>query len=461
VPIAYIRQTILVVALLLGAPAAQASKAITPAEPAVSAQSPDAAELLLPQLREAALQYVAPARPDATPGHQTPIIYPLHWAAVIDRASTAELLIEQGIPVDARDGEGRTPLMVAAAFDSVSVARLLLSRGADPLARDMRSGNRPLDFAAAAGKVEVAKLLIAHGAGVATHAWHNGETPLHYAALYGHRKMIAFLVAGGADIDAPDNSGVRPLQYAQMRRQWLAVESLLALGARPDDLGDAVNAGDVARVQQLIAQGNDVNAVYPAGTPLDLAAATGQTWIAGMLLDAGADLDAASDSGRSHPLHLAALWNRTGVAQLLIDRGADLDVRDGCGRTPLAVAAAYGNVEVAKTLLLAGSDAIARDGIYGDAPIHWATQSGDIEMVRLLLASGADVNARSGHDGESPLHQAASGGRLKMIEFLVANGADPNSRDDLGTTPIAFAKAHAPAKATGAVDLLRRLGGRD
>src|SRR5262249_20712801 len=178
----------------------------------------------------------------------------------------------QGTPVDARDGEGRTPLMVAAAFDSLSVAKLLLSRGADPLARDARSGNRPLDFAAAAVQVEVAKLLLACGARVETQARHNGETPLHYAALYGHRKMIAFLVAAGADIDALDNSGVRPLQYAQLRRQWLAVESLLGLGARIDDLGDAVNAGDVARVQQLIAQGSDVNGTYRSATPLHLAA---------------------------------------------------------------------------------------------------------------------------------------------------------------------------------------------
>src|SRR5262249_2200086 len=262
----------------------------------------------------------------------------------------------QGTPVDARDGEGRTPLMVAAAFDSLSVAKLLLSRGADPLARDARSGNRPLDFAAAAVQVEVAKLLLACGARVETQARHNGETPLHYAALYGHRKMIAFLVAAGADIDALDNSGVRPLQYAQLRRQWLAVESMLGLGARPDDLGDAVNAGDVARVQQLIAQGSGVNADFPSGPPLQVAAATGQTWIAGMLLAAGADVDARADPGRSQPLHVAALWNRTGVAKLLIDHGADLDARDGQGRTPLIVAAAYGNVAVAKILLQAGSD---------------------------------------------------------------------------------------------------------
>ena len=48
-----------------------------------------------------------------------------------------------------------------------------------------------------------------------------------------------------------------------------------------------------------------------------------------------------------------------------------------------------------------------------------------------------------------------------MIEFLVKSGADPNGRDDLGKTPLAFANYHAPAKAAGTADLLKRLGGRD
>ena len=52
-----------------------------------------------------------------------------------------------------------------------------------------------------------------------------------------------------------------------------AVETLARLGARLGDLADAVNAGDVARVVELIAQGADVNALDLFGTPLHHAAA--------------------------------------------------------------------------------------------------------------------------------------------------------------------------------------------
>ena len=459
-----VRSTVLSVLLLMSAPAALASD--RPAGSPVELAAPvslRAGELdaLLPDLFDAALRYLKPTRPDATPGRQAPTVYPLHWAAVTDQASVAGLLIDRGTPVDARDGQGRTPLMVAAAFDSVSVALLLLARGADPLARDTANGNTPLDFAAAAGQVDVAKLLLARGASVHAQTPRNGETPLHYAALYGHLKMIKFLVAEGADVNAPDNTGVRPLQYARMRRQWLAVESLLELDARQDDLNDAVNAGDVARIQELIAHGADVSAPNLYGTPLHLAAATGQTWIAWMLIDAGADLEAEGDPRGAHPLHAAALNNHAETATLLIERGAKINSRDARGKTPLAVAATYGNLAVGEALLSRGADPIVEDAIYGDTPIHYAVLSGNIEMVDLLLSFGVDVNVKSGHDGESPLHYAACSGRTEMIEFLVENGADPNMRDDLGMTPLASAERHAPAKSAGTVDVLRRLGGRE
>jgi ankyrin repeat protein len=270
--------------------------------------------------------------------------------------------------------------------------------------------------------------------------------------------VIELLAAEGADLDVANNSGVRPLQYARMRRQELAARVLLDLGARRDTLRDAVNAGDVARVQELIAEGADVNAYGLDGTPLHVAVATGETWIAGMLINAGADIEAEGDPKDSHPLHLAAIRNDTEVARLLIERGADLDGRDGQGRTPLTVAATYGNVAVGELLLMAGSDPLAPDTVYRDTPIHWATVSGSIEMVELLISFGVDVNARSGHGGELPLHYAMSKGSVEMVEFLIANGGDPTARDDSGETAITFALAHAPTKAVQTIEALKKLG---
>ena len=239
--------------------------------------APFAPEARLPFLIDAVLRY-APPKWRVQDGKATPQpVQPLHWAAITDQADVVETLIEHGAQVDERDAEGRTPLMVAAAFDSRAVADVLLARGADPLARDAVDGNTSLDFAAMAGHANFVSLLKAHGAPVDGRATRNGETPLHYAAFYGRRKVIGVLVESGADIDAADYSGVRPLQYARRRLQGLAVELLLDLGARLDNLHDAVNAGDVSRIQTLIAGGADVNAYDLSGTPLHLAVSTGRS----------------------------------------------------------------------------------------------------------------------------------------------------------------------------------------
>ena len=167
--------------------------------------------------------------------------------------------------------------MVAAAFDSRAVAEVLLRHGADPLARDSVDGNTPLDFAAMAGHADFARLLLAARR---SGRWPRDPKRRNAAPLRGIlRPPEGDRVPSsrrGADINVADYSGVRPLQYARRRLQGLAVELLLSLGARPDNLHDAVNAGDVAHVQALIAGGADVNAYDLSGTPLHLAVSTGQ-----------------------------------------------------------------------------------------------------------------------------------------------------------------------------------------
>jgi ankyrin repeat protein len=231
--------------------------------------------------------------------------------------------------------------------------------------------------------------------------------------------MIRELATKGIDPNVSDSNGVRPIQYATIRLQTSAVDLLRSLGARLDNLFDAVNAGDVARVQRLLADGADLSGVDVFGTALHRAVASGQLYIANMLIDAGADLEAGGEPAQSHPLHLAALKNDAAMASLLIDRGAEIDSRDSWGRTPLMIAASNRGVNVAEVLLDEGADPTAEETVYRDTAIHYATLAGDTEMVSLLLARGVDVNLLSDHAGESPLRYAAQTGNPKMIELLL------------------------------------------
>lgn len=380
----------------------------------------------------------------------------LHTAAIYNRPKAATFLVGRGMPVDMRNEAGLTPLMVAASFGNVEVAEALLTLGADVTARNP-AGHTPLHIAALAGQADIAKLLLDRGADIAMRVPHAGETPLHLAALYGRMKVIELLAARGADIDVKDSQGVSPLQYARLRLQKKAVDRLLAFGARPDGLHDAVNAGDVARVVELIAQGADVNSPDLFGTPLHLAAAKGRTGIALILIDRGADIEAAGEPEGALPLHTAALNGQSEVAALLLDRGADVDARDAAGRTALMVASGFLHPDVAKLLLAHGADPQAQDVVWGDMPIHYAACSGDIEIMRLLLAAGVDINRAGTGNGSTALHYAANKGALGVVDFLIRNGAEMNLPDESGWTPLKLASNH---RHQDVVDRLEQLGAR-
>lgn len=379
----------------------------------------------------------------------------LHAAAIYNRPKAAKFLVGRGVPVDLRNEAGLTPLMVAASFGNKEVAEALLALGADVTARSP-PGHSPLHIAALAGQAQIARLLLDRGADIAVRT-PRGETPLHFAALYGRMKAIELLAARGAQLDAKDNDGVTPLQYARLRLQTKAADRLLALGAHVDNLHDAVNAGDVARVVALLAQGADVNDHDLFGTPLHLAAAKGRTGIAVILLDRGADREAKGEPEGALPLHTAALNGAAQVAALLLERGAKVDARDAAGRTALMVAAGFLHPEVAKSLLAGGADPHAEDGVWGDTPIHYAACSGDIETMRLLLKAGVDVNSVGSGNGSTALHYAANKGALAMVEFLIKNGAQMNAADESGWTPLKLASNH---RHRDVAERLEKLGAR-
>jgi ankyrin repeat protein len=83
------------------------------------------------------------------------------------------------------------------------------------------------------------------------------------------------------------------------------------------------------------------------------------------LLEEGAD----ANEGGGAPLLQAAETGDTGIAKLLLDEGADINGRDGQGTTPLHLAACCGHVEMVKLLLANGANANAR-GVKGHTPLH-------------------------------------------------------------------------------------------
>jgi ankyrin repeat protein len=173
-------------------------------------------------------------------------------------------------------------------------------------------------------------------------------------------------------------------------------------------LGRAVRDGDSARVEALIAAGEDVNApesLWGAQnlkdrTPVSWAAAGGDPEIIRLLLRAGADPNTRDHFGGT-PLHHVFIAERSGrrveCLRALLDAGADLGAVDSTGATPLMVAVTAGEIGEVRMLLEAGADPnIVTVG--GSALSDAVFNRRDASIAELLMEFGADphVVLRSG-----------------------------------------------------------------
>jgi ankyrin repeat protein len=72
--------------------------------------------------------------------------------------------------------------------------------------------------------------------------------------------------------------------------------------------------------------------------------------MAALLLDRGADREARDAESVGTPLYHAAAWGRTSVVELLIERGANVNAANKAGVTPLGAALKSGFAETAALL---------------------------------------------------------------------------------------------------------------
>ncbi|TSA12768.1 MAG: ankyrin repeat domain-containing protein [Betaproteobacteria bacterium] len=168
----------------------------------------------------------------------------------------------------------------------------------------------------------------------------------------------------------------------------------------PESLFEAVTAADVDRVRAVLAGGIDCNQRSADGaTPLMLAAHSGNPGLVKVLLDAGADVNAADERGWGALMKAAynADLDRgfADVVQLLIDAGADVEAPIGYGIRPLMLAAGYGETAVVETLLRAGADVLARNE-GGLTALMMVKQKHYVDVINLLHEAEREVGVGEG-----------------------------------------------------------------
>ncbi len=217
--------------------------------------------------------------------------------------------------------------------------------------------------------------------------------------------------------------------------------------AEDSPLLQAAKAGDIARVRELIAAGEDVNRSAGDGsTPLVWAVYNFDGEMARVLTGAGADVDRANNYGVT-PLLQASRTGDANMIGILLDAGADPSLTHPEGETPLMAASRSGNLPAVDLLLSKGADVNAADAFQHQTALMWAAAEGHGEVVDVLLAAGADPDIRARMNtlterqnadhptgGFTALMWAARNGDEDVVRRLVAGGADLEITNGDGAT---------------------------
>ena len=132
----------------------------------------------------------------------------------------------------------------AAEDGNIEAVKKHLAAGTDVDARD-GEGETPLHFATYEGHKETVELLIAAGADVNAKN-DGGSTSLFYGAFQGHKEIVELLIAKGADVnarieDGGSYKGVTPLDLAISRKQTETTDLLRKHGGKT---GEELKAGE-------------------------------------------------------------------------------------------------------------------------------------------------------------------------------------------------------------------------
>jgi ankyrin repeat protein len=351
---------------------------------------------------------------------------PLMIAARTGSDAVVQPLLASGARVNAAiPSTGQTALMWAAAERHLPIVRDLIAAGAD-VGATSTIGFTPLLFAVRNGDLDTATALVAAGAGV-NQIGSDGTQALPLAIVSGRETMIAFLLEQGAD---PNSTmyGVSALHAAAgdvdvWLRDWLRARGASVDARATSGLSAAAR---LSVVKALLAKGADPNGRVSTGTVLGLGVSGRHGAFDPHSVGTG-NLKGAT------PLWVAAFAANGGfgrgsgpgaadIVRLLLEAGADPNAATEDGTTPLMVAAGLGRAS------------------YQPGAPRGARSPSAQEAVKLLLDAGAAVNAVN-EAGFTALHGAAFRGLNEVVEYLVERGAAIDAADFRGRTPYRIAEA--------------------
>ncbi len=303
-------------------------------------------------------------------------------AAIGDTQGVRGILEQDARQANAKDSSGRSALYYAAKHGHAQTVKVLLEYGADPNQAEKDAPHGAALHAAASGNhLSCAKLLLAHGANPNAEVEASGN-PVSIAMHKGYKEMQELLYAYG---------GTATLTAACWLGKMDLVGEILAVhpsaaneGGDYGPLAQAAGSGHESIVRLLLKHGADLNRPWYASNYMVYACRYSGKAMVERFLDHGADPNLSNWLGVSY-LHLLALQGNTELAAIMMDYGADVNaVDDEYCTTPLGWAAKYGQAEMAALLLERGAQRDPAGVPEWAKPIAWAKRKGHSAIVKML-----------------------------------------------------------------------------
>ncbi|XP_042340035.1 CARD- and ANK-domain containing inflammasome adapter protein [Plectropomus leopardus] len=341
----------------------------------------------------------------------------LHTAAVEDNWSLAELLLQNGAAVNARNADKKTALFYAVSQNNQKTTSVLLNAGAEV---DYDVINEAIKL----NEESTLRLLLDNPEGALSED--TLGSALFSAVKQNHDGAVTALIDSGANVNMLDKQGYAPLLlsaelgHAEVFRVLVAKKAKLdpTLSDLSSALHLAVHGGSVPIVQTLLDKGLDPNITGPkAQTPLHLVAQCNRPELVDLFLRAGAQVNAVAQDGLT-PLHVASQQGHADAVTQLLQGKADPGVKDKLGRTALHWAAFSKEENCVVDLLLSSKANTNTTDNEKKTALHLAAMEGNVHAVASLLSQKAKGGAKD-MDGSTPLHYAAAGGHASVVSTLL------------------------------------------
>ena len=363
----------------------------------------------------------------------------LHWACDNLYLETIRLLLNRGANLEAKDGDGSTPLMIIAVQsespdedEKEIIVKFLLDSGAEANVAE-NDGNTALHWACYHKHLGMVQLLLHHGANLEAKDGHHG-TPLYWACSSDDNLDVVkeLVQQWGADIFAKDASNKTPFDEANVLRGNEAVTSFL-LGQYEEKVWQQEGRLALHAILREATNLENSKVQLPIGT-LTVDELLG---LLGSIHLRNPALIRSQDRNRSLPLHVACRANSPlKVLQFFADQDlSTLHAENSAGSLPVHEACRGGaSLEKIKILVEKGGVATldARDD-QGALPVHVLCQSNpSVDVVKFLLNLNPGSISEETSAGALPFMLACKGSASEsVLQFLLTKY--PKALDDTKT----------------------------